>query len=234
MYAKLPAVASRPYLPSPAKTETGKQLREHFHCSNLPKDEFTEISFTVGEDGIMYEPQITHYSGNDQFDAECFETVCGLHNLPSPHNIQLDLEHIHERFGNAHPDYIQQKSSAREVTEFLKNHSLKTGEVVIHKIPLWVLSVYPGLFKPEELMNPKNLMVIPADATPNPIDSEGRRSSLPEYVSDLKLINGNFRVVLKDQKPLTRKYVSALAEGIPHLLQWEAVKETSTASSVAN
>lgn len=230
----LSALGTQLYVPSPAKKEVGKQLKELLHCSNPPKDDYTEITFTVGEDGCMYEPKITHYSGSDQFDAECFEAVCGLHNLPSPHNIQLDLEHITERFGPAHPDYIQSKSTGGEVEEFLKHHSLKTGEVVVHKVPLWVLSVYPGLFKPEELMNPKNLMIIPADVAPNPRDSEGNRASSPEYVADLKLVNGRFRSLLKEQQPLTKEFVSDLTIGIPNLLQWEVVKENSTTSPSAN
>lgn len=64
--------------PSPAKDAVQKLISANYSCSVPLRDDFTELSFAVGDDGVIYDPEILHSSNNDQHDAECLEALCGL------------------------------------------------------------------------------------------------------------------------------------------------------------
>lgn len=207
------AECSLKFFKSPTRQAADNELKKTFRCSKTLDKGYMDVRFSVGEDGRVYDPEITHYSGNDQYNAECFEAICGLQYLPAYKSSRMHLDHISKRFG----EYGLVGANAPEIAEFIKTHPLKTGAVVVHKIPLSFLSRYPGLFTLEELTSPSNLMVI--EQTPEYMDDvnkEGPRYSVPTFVSALTRMNGIYRQVLEVQKPVTRKYILERASEMPH------------------
>lgn len=210
-------VYSRPSFPSPSEVAVKKQLRKTFRCSQqLDQQRFARITFGVAEDGKIYEPKFTHFSGNDQFDAECLEAVCGLYNLPALYYGYFKLAHVEEEFGPGDGASIKPGNNAPEIATFLKTHSVSKGDVVVHKIPLFVLSQYPGLFKFEELASPDNLMIvkyIPANG--EEVDDNGQRIIMPDFISVIKRRNAFWRMMLANQKHLTREFILKTESTIP-------------------
>jgi hypothetical protein len=208
--SQLPLVTySRINYPSKTARAAENQLKKTFRCSQLPDKTFTEIRYIVGEDGRIYEPEITCFSGDDQFDAECLEAVCNLHGLPASGIGRFSLSHIRQRFGKGDPESYIQGSKAPEVAEFLKAHPVSKGDVVVHKIPLSVLSYYPNLFKFEELTSPDNLMILkcrPSQLLDKlyEVDKDGKRQSMPDYILTMSSMYGSWRSCLENQKPFTR------------------------------
>jgi hypothetical protein len=206
-------VYSRPSFPSQIQKAAELQLQKTFRYSQqLEQQKFTRITFVVAEDGKIYEPTITHFSGSDQFDAECLEAVCGLYNLPAVNYGSFRLEGVGEVFGPGDGASIKPVNSAPEIAAFLKTHQLSKGEVVVHKIPLFVLSQYPGLFKFEELASPDNLMII--KRCPSYLDGVDDNLPIPFYISIIKRMNASWRICLANEKPLTRAYMLEMGDAM--------------------
>ena len=130
------------------------------------------VYFCIGDDGKIYEPRIDRSSGDDQYDAECLEAVCGLSPVaPERENYTAHLQQENVTFGSSvSPFCPKPKYDGGEVKVYLSKHSqpairetwtFPTGFVIVHKIPLYVLNRYPGFFTEEELRNSSNLIEIP-------------------------------------------------------------------------
>ena len=200
---------------SETKLAAQRQLEQTFRWSRPLATGFTEVSFVVADNGKVYDPQITHYSGDGQFDSECLEAVCGLHNLPWSRNHDMWLEHIKLRFGSKDLDFIK-GHEAPEMAVFIKTHPLKEGDIIFHKIPLFVLLKCPGLFKPEELTGSTNIGIIPgADVHENEMDKGEQPIKPPIFVHGIVKMNGIWRSWLKSTNPLTRELVLKVASEMP-------------------
>ncbi len=200
---------------SETKLAAQRQLEQTFRWSRPLATGFTEVSFVVADNGKVYEPQITHYSGDRQFDSECLEAVCGLHNLPWSGRRDMWLEHIKLRFGSEDVDSIK-GHEAPEMAAFIKTHSLKEGAIIFHKIPLFVLLKCPGLFKPEELTSSNNIGIIPGiDVFENEMRKGEQLIQPPIFVHGITKMNGIWRSCLESAKPLTRELVLQVASEMP-------------------
>ncbi|MBS1999656.1 MAG: hypothetical protein JSS86_25210 [Cyanobacteria bacterium SZAS LIN-2] len=215
----VPVLASRPSIPSPAKQALEQGMKENWHSSQAIDKGYVSIECDVADDGKIYNPVITRFSGNDQYDAECFEALCGLSPLRNgPNEINLSSDHVMETFGITIPESITPKLSAADIKAYLEGHPAQSTKVVVHKIPLFMLSRYPTMLKAEDISNPKNLIEI--DFKPDSIDSAGRRLSQPDYVYAIRCINGWWTKRLCDSGPITRESILQHAEGVsPRLWQ---------------
>jgi hypothetical protein len=169
----------------------------------------------VGDDDKVYNPLITYYSGNDQHDAECLEAVCWLTPIKAGQPYyDLSLGQFSPVFGDGDPDTIQPSEVAVETQKFLKDHPQKAGAIVAHKIPLTVLSRYPGLFTKAELATESNLMIIPPDEFQNEIKSDGIRYSVPGYVRVIRVASGKWNEFFAADKNVTKDGILEQAKKI--------------------
>lgn len=133
---------------------------------SCPKGRIVSITCAIPDDGKIYEAEFSNSSGDDQFDAECFEAVCSqtaLHPTQGGWNIRIRRPTFD--FGKKDSWFVPvPKFDGRDVKQCLRwKQSQYPGLsfVLIHRIPLSVLSRYPGLFAEDELVNPENLIEIP-------------------------------------------------------------------------
>ena len=71
----LPAVASRQGLASLETQSFIKGMRANWRSSQTLNTGSVTIDFEINDEGVIYDPVISRFSGNDQFDAECLETL---------------------------------------------------------------------------------------------------------------------------------------------------------------
>lgn len=141
-----------------------------------PEGEIAYVQFLVADDGKVYEPQLSHSSGDDQYDAECLESVCML--TPLPPNLDNHLtriEHCAIEFGGLTSQFRPKpRFDGKDITRYLLNHPQPTEPrkkfVLIHRIPLAVLNRYPGAFSEAELLNADNLIEIQVGLRPSTFD----------------------------------------------------------------
>jgi hypothetical protein len=145
------------------------------------------IRFLVGDDGKVYDPEMMRYSGDDQYDAECLEAICGLSPIAKADtdiNTTARIEHFFEEFPVK--EGLQPSYDGSDVNEYLRTHPQPAAKhdafVVVHRIPLSVLDRYPGMFTKEELQSQSNLMEIPVGYGDNRPDKQGIRVVVPHYV----------------------------------------------------
>jgi hypothetical protein len=197
---------------SEARREVEKKLGANYICSAPNEKDYTEVSFAVADDGKIYEPEITHFTGNDQHDVECLEALCGLSPLEArPNSVNFLLEHLSMRFGKDQVNsYILPGYDGADIRQYLKDHPQvpkpSQAFVVIHKIPLFVLSRYPGLFTKEEILNPNNLTEVKVDAQ-YPVDQDGKRFIPPGYIFRVCKLYAYWTKTLKDRGEVTRATV---------------------------
>lgn len=125
------------------------------------------IACSIADDGKIYEPSIMTPSGNDQFDAECLEALCSLSPVTQNRgNSTTNLQHCEFSFGAAAGDTLFRPTATydgTDVRDYLRTHPQPSDGkafVVVHRIPLSVLSRYPKLFTKEELSRSSNLIEI--------------------------------------------------------------------------
>jgi len=164
---------------SPAASDFRDRIKSSW-CSSResPTDLGTAICFTVGDDGKIYEPSIQVSSSDPQFDAECLEAVCSLSPLAKRENETGDLGHLSIQLGRkGAPVPIHPAFTGAETLKFIKSLNLSENDhfVVVHKIPLSVLTRYPGMFSKDELLNEKNFVTMRFDTDAKP----------PEYVKKI-------------------------------------------------
>jgi hypothetical protein len=231
-----PAYAMRPSYPSVAKKALEKGMRQTWRSSHPLKSGSVSIECDVTDEGTIYNPDITLFSGNDQHDAECLEAFCGLSPLDhgSIWGMNLTSEHISETFGVTIPPSITPSKDAPEITHYLREYPASDGSVIVHKIPPFILSRYPDLITKEEFSSPENLIRIAPDVAKKPIDSIGRRLSQPDYVWAVRAINGWWSKHLQDSGPVTRKTILEHAESVSPHLWGGAMEKTSITPNTVN
>ena len=100
----------------------------------------------------------------------------------------------------------------------LKEHPAHDGSVIVHRIPPFILSRYPGLITEEEFLSPKNLIRI-ASGVRVSIDNAGQRLSQPEYVWAVRTLNGWWSKSLPHLGPVTKKTILEHAEAVSSQLK---------------
>lgn len=205
-------------------SETGKAVNEKIKSSwsNSKKitDKYTEITFGIGDDGKIYDPVVTTFTGDDQFDAECVEAICSMSPIVPPLKIRTGfLEHHTFRFGlrsDLKPAY-----DGRDVNNYRLAHpqpkvvSYALGDepfVVVHRIPLTVLTRYPGLFTERELVASNNLIKVISP----PIE-EKSADYQPMYVRRIADLYAGWNEIFK-QNVVTKAKILDWAKNMPPTL----------------
>jgi hypothetical protein len=169
---------------------------------------FTEIEFSVGDDGKIYEPAITHYSSDDQFDAECLEAICSLSPLSqNPGNETGFLEHHKIRFGDGSclkPSFDGAEGIKGYATE--NPSTLHHRYILVHRIPLIVLTRYPGLFTKDELLATSNLIRFPVGEGFQGKPTSGQWETAPGYIIQVSNIYSLWAQLFHKDK-LTRQEI---------------------------
>lgn len=211
-----------PYRPTRAQKALKKGISSYWDSSRDTKSWVT-IEFVMADDGKLYEPRISHYSGDDQYDAECLEAICA--SLPLAleecESGSIMLKHFIENFGKESPltKYMYTAAyNGHDIKRFLANNPQPTDPqerfVVTHKIPLSVLDRYPGLFSREELFSAENLMKMSV-GNPDPPDENGHRGSTM-YMSRIPVYYSFFEHLFKENKNVTRESLWQCANSAAH------------------
>ncbi len=163
----LPSKAGTPGRPL---SETAKAVHEgiksSWSSSKKIADKYTQISFGIADDGKIYNPIVTVFSDDDQYDAECLEAICSMSPIVPPprfhggfldgytfdFGIRSDLKPKYD--GKDVKRYLVANPQPKEISYALD----KVPFVLVHKIPLTVLTRYPGMFTEDELITPNNLI----------------------------------------------------------------------------
>lgn len=156
---------------SPTELEVKKKLAQSWSSSKNASSK-ASVQFAVGDDGKIYEPEIIHSSGDDQFDAECLEAVCSMSPLNPRQNITAQMTHFIKNFGPKGDSDLQKSHYVgTDVQQYLRTHQQSSDSaipfVLVHKIPLSVLWRYPKYFTQAELINPGNLLELKVRDDPN-------------------------------------------------------------------
>jgi hypothetical protein len=192
------------------------KVQGNYSCSDPDIKEHTEVSFGLADDGNIYDPQITQFTGSDQHDVECLEAICGA----SPVGVKADsqslsLRHVALQFANKQSfhSYMLPSFDGSDVRQYLHDHPQPVDEreafVVVHKIPLFILSKYPELFTKDELINPTNLMEMKVGYSPsiNPVKADGRRDAQPDYVRRLCSVYGYWTKNVDNSTKMTKEVI---------------------------
>jgi len=172
---------------TPVHYAVAKGLASNWSSSRPCIGYWPTIKFFIGDDGKIYEPEMIRYSADDQYDAECLEAICSLSPIRTTENYvnsTARLEHFSEQFGVK--EGLQPSYDGADVNQYLKTHlqpeTKHDAFVVVHRIPLSVLTRYPGMFTKEELQSQDNLMEIQVGFGDNQADRQGIRDCAPHYV----------------------------------------------------
>lgn len=190
---------------TPLGDEIDRRLHSDWHASRSCT-RATSIEFDVTEDGKVQKPFISMYSGDDQFDAECLEAVCGLSPLNVQRNQTAKFVHIVRQFGEQGEPSFGRGLEASDIKGYLQNN-FQPRIVVVHRIPLSVLRRYPDFFKESELVNQNNLLEIKAETDP-PADRWINRS----YVSSITNLYSYWNILFA-QKNVTRQAILNYSKG---------------------
>lgn len=210
--------------PSPAKDAVQKLISANYSCSVPLRDDFTELSFAVGDDGVIYDPEILHSSNNDQHDAECLEALCGLSPLNvKPGKVGMTLDHMSFRFGKDQLNsYVSPTYLGPDVREYWQTHQKPSNPteavVLVHKIPLFILVRYPSLFSKDELLSASNLVSLKVGHKGTYSTKDGQQIFQPQYVELVQWLYGYWTKSLKDRGPVTRQTILEHAKPVEHLI----------------
>ena len=176
----------------------------------------TEIVFNIHDDGMIYNPVVGCSSLDPQYDAECLEAVCSLSPLTPFHNNSGKLQVGYGHFGRQNDPYAAEPAFASDAARKLLFNAtdLKKGKalVVVHKIPLEVLTKYPGMFDKAYLLSDQNLLVITYD----------KESTPPAYVKKISDLYTQWGVFLR-KKSITKEQILEKAKTIcaeAGILKW--------------
>ena len=100
---------------------------------------------------------------------------------------------------------VKPATDAPEIIDFLKTHKSKDSFVVVHVIPEFILSRYPGLITREEFLDSKNLTKITAGK--ETIECSGKPILQPNYVQKIRFLNGWWSKSLQHEGPVTRNSI---------------------------
>ncbi len=214
----MPCEASTPprYL-----SETDKAIHENikssWSSSRKVAGKYTDVSFGIADDGKIYEPVVRVFSCDDQYDAECVEAICSMSPIvPPPNYHSAFLDHYVFKFGSESD--LKPRYDGSDVSSYLvanpqpKEISYALGNVpfvVVHKIPLTVLTRYPGVFTEKELISPNNLIKIAF----KPLDHKDNEFQ-PMYVRRIADLYAGWNEIFK-QSNVTKSKILDWTKNIP-------------------
>lgn len=130
------------------------------------------ISIGIANDNRIYNPEIVRYSGDCQFDVECLEAVSAISPLPPADSHSAFLGGCSVRFKCKPSDSPKPENGVipafdgYEIREQLQKHPSPANDknydqfVLVHRIPLYLLFRFPGMFSREELQSTSNLIEV--------------------------------------------------------------------------
>lgn len=197
-----------------------ESIKSSWSSSKKMPDKYTEITFGIADDGKIYDPVVRTFTNDDQYDAECVEAVCSMSPIAPPPKIHTGfLDRYTFRFGvrsDLKPAY-----DGKDVNHYLvenpqpKEISYPLGKepfVVVHKIPLTVLTRYPGLFTKQELTSQNNLIRVVFQPL-----SEKNSDIQPIYVDRIAGLYAGWNEIFK-QNVVTKAKILNWARNIPSQL----------------
>lgn len=198
----------QPFPPTATEKAVRKGISKYWDSSREAKTWLT-IEFIVADDGKLYEPLISHYSGDDQYDAECIEAVCASFPVSSIEcgAGSVSLKHFFESFGKeCHQSMYKPSYDGADIRDYLRSHPQPTDPqerfVVTHKVPLSVMDRYPGLFSKDELLSKENLVQMRV-GNPDLPDKDGQRGRTM-YASRIPVYYSYFEHLFKENSNVTR------------------------------
>jgi hypothetical protein len=191
-----------------------ERIRLDWSCSSPISDKHTEIRFFTADDGKIYNPEIGHYSGDDQHDAECLEAVCGMSPvLSQSYNPIAKLQNWIIPFGEKYG--LIPKYDGKDVIDYRASQPQPAEPderfIVVHKIPLDVLNRYPQFFSKDDLLSTKNLIEIRIEHPAEPPDKDGQKPIQPAYVQRVGNLYAAWGELFKKQG-VTKKDILEWAE----------------------
>lgn len=216
-----PSVAGSPPRPlSETHKAINETIKSSWSSSKKIAGKHTDISFGIADDGKIYEPVVKTFSGDDQYDAECLEAICSMSPVvPPPQAHSGFLHHFSFNFGSGSD--LEPKFDGKEVNSYLvanpepKEVSYPLGQVpfvLVHKIPLTVLTRYPGMFTEAELTNQNNLVKVNfMPVAEKSVDIQ------PSYVGRIAALYAGWNEIFK-QGNVTKSKISERAKQIPLIL----------------
>ena len=160
----VPFDAHMPIPVRPGVEELYKEIQANWHSSRRTSCTNT-ISVTIDDTGKIHDPIVEMYSGDDQFDAECVEAICSSSPIQRTAK-NKDIKGLLIQFGEHGSRKFHKGLTAPDIDAFLNTNTKDERFVLVHKIPLSVLSRYPGYFKESELINQNNLLQIEVGPEP--------------------------------------------------------------------
>lgn len=114
------------------------------------------VKCEMGGDGALYDVEISQSSGDNQFDLECLESVLGADYFYGKHDFRKLIPLSITFTKNSETDH----ANSPVQTYFEKNVDQKQeGCLAVYKIPVDVLSRYPGVFTESEILSSSNLLI---------------------------------------------------------------------------
>jgi len=206
------ALANRPSMRTPQHIKVINLMHQYWRCSEglKPNTEPT-LDFLVADNGFIYNPKISQYSGNEQHDAECLEALCDLSPIDCSSGrtySSLMAERIIESFIPS--------GGAPEIAEYRKTHPDCRDSVILHKIPPSLARRFPEIISMDEVCSPENLYAVKVDITDHTEDKEGKRvTGEPRYAQAIRSINDHWKLHLFDYgSPPTKRLVQELASQV--------------------
>lgn len=136
-----------------------QDIQESWDCSDSTRSKTAKFTFYINAYDEAVSVSVTESSNDDQYDAECAEAVI------SHKPLRELLPNVHYANGLRPAEVVfssAPKYAGEDIKKYRQKRVLSKNTVIVHVIPLSVLQLFPGLFKPEELLTESNLREIPA------------------------------------------------------------------------
>lgn len=188
-----PALSNFQSNPNDQESAIIARINKSWSCSRHVGGD-TGIEIIVSDDGKIYEPRIVQSSGDPQHDAECLESICGTCFVDtSISNPTFRISHYTMYFNNDNGLFPAYKNDMGIQNYRLHHPTPSKPEfdyVLIHRIPLAVLTRYPGVFSEKELLDESNLVSIKCGR----VDANGQSPhGEPSFSDFLALYYGPWR-----------------------------------------
>ena len=162
---------------SPGVTQCGPEVKWEWGDSYfervfqdliIAKDAFKQpvyIYAWVADDGKIYDPEINPSSGDHQIDADCLQAVLGAGRFqPRKDGNTGDLRRVVIDF------LPTQKVKQTDVVDrYFAEHPEESHKTATWKIPVDVLTRYPGRYKETEIISTSNIRTIKPQTATNGI-----------------------------------------------------------------
>lgn len=138
-------------------------LRERAYSNWVPSTGATdgvEVTVSYAKNGKLFDVQISNH-GPDQVKADALQAVLSAAAYSTVTGVITSVGQIHIAFSSqrsGHPE--------NGIKEYFDAHPDQHGKcIAFYRIPLDVLTRYPGLFEEKELVSMDNVSTIPESAT---------------------------------------------------------------------